>query len=709
MTIKKKELHVMQHSFDWEWKKITFESWKLAPHADGSVKVTIWDTVLLCTAVMDKRPDTDIDFTPLMIDFRESFSAGGRIAGAAYRRREGRPSDNCTLYARLTDRTLRPLLPHWMVNNLIVSVTPLDLDQTQDLWVISILWCSLAILAAGIPLDGPVWVARVGRVDGQFVINPTLEQIKLWDINLIVAGPKWMINMIECDAKEVDEATIKEAFKIWLDHVNKVIDEQTKFLSQLTIKTLTPTLNNPEEGLLNYIHSLFTQDWKEQIYATNADFSEVLSAFEDEVKACCKTKAEENPAMSYSSTQIRMAVFKVVKNDVRLRTLNEQKRVDGRAMDEIRSLYCEVDVLPRVHGSSLFWRGETQVLNSITLWSPSDYLIKDSMEEDNIHQRFFHHYNFPPFSTNEARPTRGAWRREIGHGALAEKAIEPMIPSKEVFPYVIRSVSECLGSGGSTSMWSVCSATMALLAAWVPMIKPVSGIAMWMMSEINKDWSYSKHQILTDLKGTEDFMWDMDFKVAGTKDGITAIQLDTKVRGLTMDIVFETIEKANVSRDEILDFMLQTISTHRPETSPYAPKIFTFKIDPEKIRAVIGKWGEVINKIIDLCGGVKIDFEDDGSVFIADKDMEKIKKAEQMIRDIADDLPLNKEIQWIISKVENFWVFVKLPGWKSWLCHIKFLWVESGDITTKFKIWDSIKVIITEIDSKWRYNLKRSV
>jgi len=709
MTIKKREVNVIEHSFDLNWVKVSFETGKLAPHADGAVKVTMWETELLCTAVMDKRPDENKDFMPLMIDFREAFSAAGRIAGAPYRRREGRPADKITLYARLTDRCMRPLFPKGMINNLIVSVTPLSLDMEHDLWVLSIIGCSLAVKAAGVPFDGPVGVARVGRVNGEFVLNPTLEQLEAWDMNLIVAWPKWLINMIECDSSEISDADIKIAFEMAQKEADRSIDEQEKFLSQLEISQKEATFNKPSEGLLTYVHSLLTDDWKAKFYAEGAKFNNLMNAFQDEVMSCCKDKLADSELKDYNPVKVKLAVFIVIKKDVRNRTVNDHKRLDWRAMDEIRPLYCEVDVVPRVHGSGLFWRGWTQVHNTVTLGAPSDYLVNDNMEQDMVKQRFFHHYNFPPFSTNEARPTRGAGRREIGHGTLAEKALEPMIPDAEDFPYMIRSVSECLGSWGSTSMWAVCSWTMSLLAAWVPMKKPVSGIAMGMMSKINDDGSYEKHQVLTDLKGTEDFMWDMDFKVAGPKDGITAIQLDTKVKGLTMDIVFETLDKAKVAKNEILDFMLETIPTHRASTSEHAPKIYSFSINPEKIRAVIGKGGETINKIIEQAWWVKIDFEDDGRVFISDKDQSKIDKAEQLIRDIADDLPLNKEIDGKVFRVENYWVFVKLPGGRSGLCHVKALGLEPWTkVETSFKEWDPIKIIVTEIDDKWRYNLKRS-
>ncbi len=707
MAVTKRELNVISHSFEWEGQTISFETGKLAPHADGAVKIQMGENILLVTAVINKKPDLSKDFLPLMIDWREMYSAAGRIAGAAYRRREGRPSDNAILYARLTDRTIRPLFPKGMINDMVLSITPLAIDGTEDLGVMSIIGASVAMMAAGIPMSSVAGAARIGRVDGQFIINPTKEQIEKGDCNLLVAWPKGVMNMIECDATEIEEADIKKAFELGQKHIDLMCDVQEEFLKKLTITSKQPMFNNPSEMLMSYVHGLLTQDWKEKFFGPEANFNDAFYAFQDEVFALAKDKIDDNDNEDFTPVKIKIAVFRTLKHEIRHKTIHEWVRLDGRAMDQIRPLYCEVDAVPRVHGSGLFWRGGTQVHTTLTLGAPSDYLILDNMEDDQVHQKYFHHYNFPPFSTNEARGTRGAGRREIGHGKLAEKALEIMMPDKVDFPYTIRVVSECLWSWGSTSMGSVCGSTLALMAWWVPIKSPVSGIAMGMMSEKDDNGNITKYQILTDLKGTEDFTWDMDFKVAGTKKGVTAIQLDTKVKGLTLPMVFETIEKANIGRNEILDFMLQTIAEPRKETSPYAPKIVSFVIPEDRIRKVIGKGGETIDKIIEAAGGVKIDFEDDGTVFIADTDMAKIQKARELIEDIALDLPLNQEIEWKVARVEAYGVFVELPRNKSGLCHIKALGLKWGTVEAAFKVGDPIKVLITEIDQKGRYNLKR--
>lgn len=449
---------------------------------------------------------------------RESFSAAGRIGGAVYRRREGRPSDQAILNARLTDRALRPMFPKGMINDIVVSVTPLALDHQMSLGVMHIIGSSLSILAAGIPFDGPIGAAQIGYLDGQFIVNPSLEQLEKSDLNLLVAGKKGSINMIECEGKEFPDELMKEAFTLGQKIIDESCDWQSDFIKTLEIKPQEVSFNKPTEKTMELINSYLTAEKLDAMAGnTKTPFNELYYQYEKAILELAKEQTTEENEADFTESKLKMGTFNAVKAFIRSRTIETGKRIDDRGILDIRPLYCETDNLPRVHGSGLFWRGDTQVLSTVTLGGPTDYLVLDDMEHNDVQQRYFHHYNFPPFSTGEAKAIRGTGRREIGHGRLAEKALEFMIPSKEVFPYSIRVVSECLGSGGSTSMGSVCGSTLALMDAGVPIKKPVAGIAMGLMTEHLEDGTITKYQILNDLMGTEDFTGDMDFKVAGTK------------------------------------------------------------------------------------------------------------------------------------------------------------------------------------------------
>ena len=584
----KKQFEIARQSTVRYGKPISFEMGKLAVQADASIRMQMGENVMLYSTVMEKNPKEGLDFLPLMIDMRESYSAAGRIAGAVYRRREGRPSDTAILYARLTDRALRPMFPKGMINDVVVSITPLALDHQLGLGVMHIIGASLSIMAAGIPFDGPVGAAQIGYLDGEFIVNPTLEQLEKSELNLLVAGKKGSINMIECEGKEFPDDLMKKAFDLGQKVIDEACDWQLEFLKTLEIKTQEITFNKPSEETMQLVDQVLTAERLEAMAGnTKTPFNELYSQYEKEALALAAEKAESEQTSEYTESKIKMGVFNAIKKFIRSRTIETGKRIDDRGELDIRPLYCEIDNLPRVHGSGLFWRGDTQVLSTVTLGGPTDYLVLDDMEHDDVQQKYFHHYNFPPFSTGEAKAMRGTGRREIWHGRLAEKALENMIPSKEEFPYSIRVVSECLGSGGSTSMGSVCGSTLALMDAGVPIKKPVVGIAMGLMSEHLEDGTITKYRILNDLMGTEDFTGDMDFKVAGTKEGINAIQLDTKLKGLTLQIIHETIDRASKWYKEIMDFMLETIGQPREAVKEYAPKIHVFKVNPEKIKDVI--------------------------------------------------------------------------------------------------------------------------
>ena len=707
----KKQFETSRQSMNWQGRELSLEIGKLAVQADASIRMQMGDNVMLYSTTMEKNPREWLDFLPLMIDMRESFSAAGRIGGAVYRRREWRPSDQAILNARLTDRALRPMFPKGMINDIVVSITPLALDHQMSLGVMHIIGSSLSILAAGIPFDWPVGAAQIGYLDGQFIINPSLEQLEKSDLNLLVAGKKGSINMIECEGKEFPDNLMKEAFTLWQKVIDESCDWQADFIKTLEIKPQEITFNKPTEKTMELINSYLTSDKLEAMAGnTKTPFNELYNLYEKDILTLAKEQTTEENEADFTESKLKMGVFNAIKTFIRSRTIETGKRIDDRGILDIRPLYCETDNLPRVHGSGLFWRGDTQVLSTVTLGGPTDYLVLDDMEHNDVQQRYFHHYNFPPFSTGEAKAMRGTGRREIGHGRLAEKALEFMIPSKESFPYSIRVVSECLGSGGSTSMGSVCGSTLALMDAWVPIKKPVAGIAMGLMTEHLEDGTITKYQILNDLMGTEDFTGDMDFKVAGTKEGINAIQLDTKLKGLPLNIVHETIDRASAGYKEIMDFMLQTISEPRAQVKEYAPKIHVFSIKPEKIKEVIGKGGEVIDKIIEQCDNIKIDFEDDGTCFLTHSNQAIIEKAKNLILEIATDLEVGQSFEAKVVRIADFGLFVQLPKGKQGLCHVSNLGQKYPDGLDKhFKLGDLINVTISNIGQDWKIAVKRKL
>ena len=707
----KKQFELSRQSMNWHGRELSLEIGKLAVQADASIRMQMGDNVMLYSTTMEKNPREWLDFLPLMIDMRESFSAAGRIGGAVYRRREWRPSDQAILNARLTDRALRPMFPKGMINDIVVSITPLALDHQMSLGVMHIIGSSLSILAAGIPFDGPVGAAQIGYLDGQFIVNPSLEQLEKSDLNLLVAGKKGSINMIECEGKEFPDNLMKEAFTLWQKVIDESCDWQADFIKTLEIKPQEITFNKPTEKTMELINSYLTSDKLEAMAGnTKTPFNELYNLYEKDILALAKEQTTEENEADFTESKLKMGIFNAIKAFIRSRTIETGKRIDDRGILDIRPLYCETDNLPRVHGSGLFWRGDTQVLSTVTLGGPTDYLVLDDMEHNDVQQRYFHHYNFPPFSTGEAKAMRGTGRREIGHGRLAEKALEFMIPSKESFPYSIRVVSECLGSGGSTSMGSVCGSTLALMDAWVPIKKPVAGIAMGLMTEHLEDGTITKYQILNDLMGTEDFTGDMDFKVAGTKEGINAIQLDTKLKGLPLNIVHETIDRASAGYKEIMDFMLQTIAEPRAQVKEYAPKIHVFSIKPEKIKEVIGKGGEMIDKIIEQCDNIKIDFEDDGTCFLTHSNQAIIEKAKNLILEIATDLEVGQSFEAKVVRIADFGLFVQLPKGKQGLCHVSNLGQKYPDGLEKhFKLGDLINVTISNIGQDGKIAVKRKL
>jgi polyribonucleotide nucleotidyltransferase len=589
---------------------ITLEYGRYAEQADAAVTVRAGDTVVLATVVVSKNEREGIDYFPLMVDYEERLYAAGKISGSRFIKREGRPSEEAVLTARLVDRPLRPLFDKSFRRDVQVIITVLSVDKENDPDILAIIAASSAIMKAGkAPFSGPVGACRVGLIDGALVINPTRSQLAQSSLDLVVAGTAERVMMIEAGAHEVPEAIILEGLKLAQKAMQPVIALQNTFATKYVAE-----VEEVKEGVLPVFDAVKA--------AVNADIIEIMKG-DDRADRQDKLDSLQDTIClqldgTYKQSEIKAAFTKLIEKAVRANILDNDHRPDGRALTEIRPITIEVGLLPRTHGSGLFTRGQTQALTIATLGSPGDEQTIETMETEGT-KRYMHHYNFPPFSTGEVSPIRGASRREIGHGALAERALVPVIPPQDVFPYTIRLVSEILSSNGSSSMAATCGSTLALMDAGVPISKPVAGIAMGLMT--NEDASVFK--VLTDLQGLEDFAGDMDFKIAGTKDGITAIQMDTKIKGLTWPIIEQTLTQALAGRLAIIDKILQVIPAPRTQLSEYAPRIQSVKIDPEKIGELIGPGGKNINRIIAECGGkevLSIDIEEDGTVMVSSMD-----------------------------------------------------------------------------------------
>ncbi|MEK7461364.1 MAG: polyribonucleotide nucleotidyltransferase, partial [Patescibacteria group bacterium] len=620
-----------QFSRDFGGRTLQMETGRVAGLADGAVTLRYGDTVILATVVVGKEPREGVDFFPLLVDYEERLYAAGKISGSRWVKREGRPSENAILTARLIDRPLRPLFPKTFRNDVQVIVTILAFDGQNDPDVLAIVAASTALLQTNAPFTGPIAAARVGLVDGEFVLNPTRDQMEKSTLDLVVAGTPDRVMMLEAGMSEIEESKIEEAIQFAQASFGPLIDLQ----HEVAAATKRP----PAQPLAKPITTTF-DDVLVAVKETIADRLPAAVILTDRVKrqaflaelgAEVATKFEGK----YKQAELKNAVTVLFEKEIRRAILEDNIRPDGRAIDEVRPLGIEVDILPRVHGSALFSRGETQVISIVTLGAPGDEQMIETMEEETT-KRFMHHYNFPPFSVGEVRPMRGASRRDVGHGALVERALTPILPERDAFPYTVRVVSEVLSSNGSSSMGSTCGSMLALLAAGVPVKGFVAGIAMGLVTnrepstEAGKPSTMKSYKVLTDLQGLEDFSGDMDFKVAGTDKGVTAIQLDIKIDGLTKEIIHDTFEKARVGRLFIRDKMMAVIPGPRPELSEFAPRITALKIAVEKIGELIGPGGKVINKIIADCGGkevLTIDIEDDGIVTVSSHDAEAALKA----------------------------------------------------------------------------------
>ena len=682
-------------------RKLTVETGRVAELANGDAIIHYGDTVVMVNVTASKEPREGIDFFPLSVDYEEKLYAVGKIPGS-FQKREGKPADKAILTSRAIDRPIRPLFPKDFRNDVCVVATVLSVEQDNSPEVCAMIGASVALSISDIPFGGPTAAVNVGYVDGQIVINPTVAQREHSRLKLTVAGTMEKVTMIEAGADEIPNDTMLDCIKAGHEEIKKLC----KFIEGIKEEVGKPKFEYVSFATDKDVYAEIKENFKERMYQdVQAVDKEVRDANMDklaeDIQAYFVEKYGEEETEA-KSTEIANSIHDLEKECVREMIFKEHKRPDGRRIDEIRPLSCEVGVLPRVHGSAIFTRGQTQVLSVVTLGTKSEEQELDGLDEEES-KRYMHQYNFPSYSVGEARPSRGPGRREIGHGALAEKALVPVIPSEEEFPYTIRVVSEVLSSNGSTSQASICGSTLALMDAGVPIKKPVAGISTGLVtSKENPD----EYVMLTDIQGIEDFFGDMDFKVGGTKDGITAIQVDIKNDGLTYDIIKEAFERTKVARDYILDeIMKPQIAEPRAELSKYAPRIITTTINVDKIKDVIGPGGKMINKIIDATG-VKIDIEEDGRVCIYTDDAENGKKALKMIEDIAKDIEVGKVYDGKVTRIMNFGAFVDIGGGREGLLHISKISNKRVEkVEDVLAVGDEIKVKVYEIDNQDRINL----
>ena len=681
--------------------KLEVELTALAEQANGRVLIRLGETTVLVTAVMSKYAREGGDFFPLTVDYEEKFYAAGKILGSRFVKRESRPSEEAILVSRLIDRTIRPRFDMRMRNEVQVVATVLSLDDENDPDIPALLGASLALAISDIPWDGPVAGVRIGKKNDEWLVNPKFSDRETPELDLVVSGTAEKINMLEAGAMEIPEETMVEALEKAHFEIKKLIAFEQEIISTAKQEKIAVRMF-PNDGPLrdvlikDFAKRMGEAMWEKEKIARN----QKLSALKEEWLA--RARQEEPDATPAPIEYLWEDTLDAI---VHKKILENGERPDGRKTDELRELSTKAGVLPRVHGSGLFIRGETQALSTLTLGSPSDQQIIEGMEV-RTKRRFMHHYNFPPFSTGETKPMRGPGRREIGHGALAARALEPLIPSKEDFPYTIRVVSEILSSNGSSSMASVCASTLALFDAGVPMKKPAAGVAMGLVMENPKpEIRNPKYTILTDIQGPEDHYGDMDFKVAGTRDGITALQMDVKIEGVSIEMLSRTMEQAKKARFEILEAMAEALPTPRENLSPYAPRIVILKIDPEKIGALIGPGGKMINSIIEATG-VNIDIEDDGSVFVTSEKESGMEQAIALIKQITREYKPGEVMEGKVSRIFGFGAMVEVGPKQEGLVHISELapW-HVNEVEDIVKIGDEIPVMVINIDEQGRLNL----
>ncbi len=676
-------------------RKLVIETGKMAGLANGACLVRYGETEVLCTATMAPKAREGVDFFPLSVDFEEKLYAVGRIPGS-FQRREGKASEKAVLTSRVIDRPIRPLFPKDMRNDVSVVATVMSVDPDCSPEIAALWGVSTAIAISDIPWDGPVSSVSLGLVDGEYVINPTLEQRAKTEMTVTVASTDSLVAMIEAGANEISNEVMFDGIMFAHEENKKIVEFIKSIVAEIGREKITFQSNDPSEELYEAIKAFAIDDVKVALDTDDKRIrDERLQPIYEAVHAEFDEKFPEE------ADKIDDCLYKLQKFIVRRWLLDEGKRVDGRGIDEIRPLNAQVDLLSRVHGSGMFTRGQTQVLSITTLGTARDAQLLDGIDED-VEKRYIHHYNFPSYSVGETKPSRGPGRREIGHGALAERALLPVIPSMEEFPYTIRVVSEVLSSNGSTSQGSVCGSTLSLMAAGVPIKAPVAGISCGLISEGDR------FMTMVDIQGLEDFFGDMDFKVAGTKKGITAIQMDLKVHGLTPEIIKEAFEKTYKARMYILDeIMLPVIAEPRKELSKYAPKLLTTKIDVEKIGDVIGKQGKVIQKICAECN-CKVDVEEDGTIFVTAVDIDDANRALDIINTIANDPEIGAIYKGVVTRLMSFGAFVEIAPGKEGLVHISKLDVKRTEkVEDCVNVGDEVIVKVTEIDDQGRINLSR--
>jgi len=681
---------------------LQLEIGKVCEQANGQVMVRYGESVVNVTVCASKEPREGADFFPLTCDYEERMYAAGKIPGG-FIRREGRPSEKAILSCRLMDRPLRPLFPKGFYNDVSVVATVMSVDPDCETDVMAMIGSSVALAISDIPWDGPTGSVRVGRVDGEFVINPTLEQREVSDINLTVAGTGEAIMMVEAGAEEVPESVMLDAIFYAHEEIKKLVAFIDEVVAEVGKPKMDINLITPPEELEAAVRAFATDRMNTALHTPDKlERLDNMDAVEVETQ---EHFAEEFPE---GEKDIAGILFQITKECMRAMVLDEGVRVDNRKLDEIRPVWCETGLLPRVHGTGLFKRGQTQALSACTLAPLSEVQRIDGLTEQ-TEKRYIHHYNFPGYSTGEPKPPRSPGRREIGHGALAERALLPVLPDKEEFPYAIRVVSDILSSNGSTSMASTCGSCLALMDAGVPIRRPVAGIAMGLIERVEEDGT-SKMAILSDIQGMEDFMGDMDFKVTGTEVGVTAMQMDIKVHGLSREIMEQALRQAREGRMHIMEIMKEEIAEPRPELSKYAPRCISMTIDPDKIRIVIGPGGKTINKIVDECN-VKIDIDEDdlGLVTIYSENMEGAEEARRRIELLTKDVEVGEVYEGTVMRIMNFGAFIEvLPG-KEGLLHIsKMAKGRVERVEDVMNIGDKVMVKVYEIDKQNRINLVRA-
>lgn len=678
-------------------KTVSFETGRLCEQANGSCLVKCGETVVMVNVTMSKEPKPGIDFFPLSVDFEEKMYSVGKIPGG-FKKREGRPSDKAILTSRLIDRPLRPLFPKGFYHDVVVVATALSVDPDVAPEPLAMLGSSFALSISDIPFMGPTGSVQVGLVDGKFIINPNAEEREKSLMHLTVSGTDEAVLMVEAGAKEVPEETMLDAIMFAHEEIKKIVAFQKQVKAEIGKPVCETIVYDivPEEidkAVREYAD-------KKLDYALDTFDRHVRQARQDEVDADVQEHFVE--VFPECEKAIAQVLYKMTKEKVRAKILEKGVRPDGRKLTEIRPIWCETGILPRVHGSAIFTRGQTQVLTALTLGTVSDMQKLEGIDDEEVN-RYVHHYNMPAYATGEARGIKSPGRREIGHGALAERALEPVIPNEEEFPYALRLVSEILSSNGSSSMASVCGSTLALMDAGVPIKAPVAGIAMGLI----KDEKTGKVAVLSDIQGLEDFFGDMDFKVTGTAQGVTAIQMDIKIKGIDKNILTTALKQAREGRMFIMDKLLAEIPAPRKELSKYAPKIISFTIDPDKIKDVIGSGGKTINKIIDETG-VKIDIDDDGLVFIASQDSEMAEKAKRIILGIVEEVEVGDVYDAKVVRIMNFGAFVEFGANKEGMVHISKLSNKRvAKVEDVVKVGDEIEVEVIKIDEKGRIDLKR--